>query len=160
MKRIAYASLAALSGVVLLVSYRASISSALSSSPGTATASSPQTTSSASGNVDPGVSAESATTSCSGLVDGTYQGQSVSTRYGDVQVQIVVENGTITAADAITYPSENSRDQQINSDAIPKLTSETLSAQSAQIDMISGATSTSRGYLESLQSALDQAQCG
>ena len=71
-----------------------------------------------------------------------------------------LENGTITAADAITYPSENSRDQQINSDAIPKLTSETLSAQSAQIDMISGATYTSRGYLESLQSALDQAQCG
>ena len=55
------------------------------------------------------------------------------------------------------YPNGNGRDQQINSYALPQLVSETLSAQSASIDMVSGATYTSQGYLQSLQSAIDQA---
>ncbi|MGC0371044.1 FMN-binding protein [Microbacterium sp. SLBN-111] len=55
------------------------------------------------------------------------------------------------------YPSEDFRDQQINSRALPILVQETLSAQSADIDMVSGATYTSTGYKKSLQSALDEA---
>ena len=54
-------------------------------------------------------------------------------------------------------PSGNPKDDQINSYALPVLIQETLNAQSAQIDMVSGATVTSGGYLQSLQSALDQA---
>ena len=74
-----------------------------------------------------------------------------------MQVQITVSGGTITAADAVDYPTSNPRDRQINQIAVPRLVSETLSAQSAQIDMISGATYTSEGYRQSLQSAIDQA---
>lgn len=58
----------------------------------------------------------------------------------------------------VDYPDGNGRDRQINQNAIPQLVSETVRAQSAQIDMVSGATYTSRGYVTSLQSALDQAQ--
>jgi len=74
-----------------------------------------------------------------------------------VQVQITVANGTVTAVDVVEYPTSNGRDQQINARAVPTLVQETLQAQSAGIDMVSGATYTSDGYLQSLQSALDQA---
>jgi uncharacterized protein with FMN-binding domain len=57
----------------------------------------------------------------------------------------------------IQYPSGNNTDEQINSYALPTLVRATLDAQSANIDMVSGATVTSGGYVQSLQSALDQA---
>jgi uncharacterized protein with FMN-binding domain len=72
-------------------------------------------------------------------------------------VQITVQNGKITAADVLQVPSENPKDQEINSYAVPILNSEAVSAQSADIDMVSGATVTSEGYLQSLQSAIDAA---
>ena len=59
--------------------------------------------------------------------------------------------------DVVQYPDGNGRDREINDYALPILVQETLSAQSANIDMVSGATVTSDGYLQSLQSALDQA---
>jgi uncharacterized protein with FMN-binding domain len=72
-------------------------------------------------------------------------------------VEITVADGTITDVQVIDYPSGNGKDQQINARALPELVQETLDAQSADIDMVSGATVTSDGYVESLQSALDQA---
>ena len=87
----------------------------------------------------------------------TVTGSSVDTRYGPVQVKITVTNGKVTSAVAVDYPTGNGRDQEINSSAIPTLEQETLSANSASIDMVSGATYTSEGYITSLQSALDQA---
>jgi len=74
-----------------------------------------------------------------------------------VQVEITVANGTVTDVSVIDYPSSNGKDQQINARALPVLVQETLDAQSADIDMVSGATVTSEGYLESLQAALDEA---
>ncbi len=65
-------------------------------------------------------------------------------------------NGKISAAVAIEYPQNDPRDQEINSFAIPQLQQEAVAANSAQIDMVSGATYTSDGYIQSLQSALDQ----
>jgi uncharacterized protein with FMN-binding domain len=53
-------------------------------------------------------------------------------------------------------PDETPRSKDINSTAIPKLNQETLRAQSADIDTVSGATYTSEGYRQSLQSALDR----
>ena len=67
-------------------------------------------------------------------------------------------SGTITDVEVVQYPSGNREDEQINSYALPRLVQATLDAQSADIDMVSGATVTSEGYLQSLQSALDQAQ--
>jgi len=72
-------------------------------------------------------------------------------------VKITVTAKKITAVDVVEYPTGNGRDQEINSRAVPTLVQETLTAQSAGIDMVSGATYTSNGYLTSLQSALDQA---
>jgi uncharacterized protein with FMN-binding domain len=74
-----------------------------------------------------------------------------------VQVELTVSDGTITDVEVVEYPDGNGKDQQINARALPVLIQETLDAQSADIDMVSGATVTSEGYVESLQSALDQA---
>ena len=90
-------------------------------------------------------------------VSGTFTGDAVMTRWGVVQVQISVSKGQITAATPVQYPHDNPRDAEINSYALPVLNQETLSAQSASIDMVSGATVTSGGYLQSLQSAIDRA---
>jgi uncharacterized protein with FMN-binding domain len=87
----------------------------------------------------------------------TVTGQSADTRWGPVQVQVTVQGGRITAVTVVDYPENNRRDREINADALPILVKETLSAQSADIDMVSGATVTSDGYIRSLQSALDAA---
>jgi len=84
-------------------------------------------------------------------------GDSVSTPYGDVQVEVTLSAGRITAVRALQYPQQSGRDQEINSQAIPQLESQVLSAQSARVDGVSGATYTTQGYLGSLQSALDAA---
>jgi uncharacterized protein with FMN-binding domain len=86
----------------------------------------------------------------------TATGEAADTRYGPVQVKVTVSNGKITAAEAIDYPNQDPRDQEINSFAIPQLEQEAISASSAKIDVVSGATYTSEGYVQSLQSALDQ----
>ncbi len=87
----------------------------------------------------------------------TIKGTTVDTRYGPVQVQVTVSGTKITDVTAIQLPSDNGRDQQINSYAVPQLTQEVLTAQNAHVDTVSGGTYTSEGYLTSLQSALDQA---
>ena len=88
----------------------------------------------------------------------TYSGDAVSTRFGDVQVEITVDRtARITDSRSLQVPWNDHKDQEINSYAVPILNSEAVDAQSADIDMVSGATYTSQGYIESLQSAIDQA---
>ena len=87
----------------------------------------------------------------------TVTGDAAQTRWGPVQVAITVTGGKITGVDLVQVPAGNGRDVEINDHAVPVLTQETLSAQSADIDAVSGATVTSDGYITSLQSALDQA---
>jgi uncharacterized protein with FMN-binding domain len=87
----------------------------------------------------------------------TVNGAAADTQFGPVQVQIKVRAGRILSAVAIDYPQGSGRDQEINSYAIPLLQQETVTAQSARIDTISGATYTSDGYTRSLQSAIDAA---
>jgi uncharacterized protein with FMN-binding domain len=87
----------------------------------------------------------------------TVNGAPADTQYGPVQVQITVQKGRITRAVALEYPQDAQQSRDINSQAIPQLNQETLKAQSAQIDTVSGATYTSGGYQQSLQSALDAA---
>lgn len=105
-------------------------------------------------------SATSSSSSGSGTAaanGNTVDGDSVDTEWGPVQVQITVAGGEITAVKMLDYPYESRKDQEINARALPILIQETLDQQSADIDMVSGATITSEGYRESLQSALDQA---
>jgi uncharacterized protein with FMN-binding domain len=87
----------------------------------------------------------------------TSTGDAVTTRWGIVQVRITVRNGKITASEAVQYPDSNGHDRQINAYALPILGQEAVAAQSARIDSVSGATVTSDGYLQSLQSAIDAA---
>jgi uncharacterized protein with FMN-binding domain len=88
----------------------------------------------------------------------TIDGAVVQTQFGPVQVRVTIKGGKLTEVVPIQIPSDNGRDQEIASYSVPILRSEALKAQSAQIDMVSGATYTSQGYIQSLQAALDQAR--
>ncbi len=148
MRRITLWLMSTLAAVVLLFSYRTSLGSA---APATTAAAGGTTTS---GGTSDGTTATTGTGSTGGT---TYQGSVASTRWGDVQVTITVTEGKITAVSVPVYPNSNGKDQQINDRALPVLTQETIAAQSADIDTVSGATVTSDGYKESLQAALDAA---
>lgn len=90
-------------------------------------------------------------------VSGTFTGTAAQTRFGAVQVQITVTDGTITDVAALQLTDHDQKSVQISNRAAPVLRQEVLSAQSANVQNVSGATYTSDGYLTSLQSALDQA---
>lgn len=86
----------------------------------------------------------------------TATGDVAQTQWGPVQVQLTEQGGKITAVSVLQYPNGNHRDAEINDYALPILINETIQAQSARIDMVTGATVTSDGYVRSLQSALDK----
>ena len=134
MKRILYVFLSTVTIVVLLFGYRTSTMGALAGS-------------------DTVIAAGDTASSDAKTVTGPV----AQTQWGPVQVQIVVSGSQITDVQVVQYPNENPKDQQINAYAVPVLVDETLQAQSANVDMVSGATVTSTGYLQSLQAALDEA---
>jgi hypothetical protein len=82
-------------------------------------------------------------------------GRVASTVYGPVQVQVVVKGRKIVGVNILQRPDATELDIQIGQYALPRLIAETLAAQSARIDTVSGATYTSGGYINSLQNALD-----
>jgi uncharacterized protein with FMN-binding domain len=88
----------------------------------------------------------------------TVTGTVANTQYGPMQVQLTLAGQKITKVTVLQQTDSGSQSSEIDSFAIPKLTSETLAAQSARIDAVSGASYTSSGYIQSLQSALDQAR--
>ena len=87
----------------------------------------------------------------------TVTGTGASTQYGPMQVQVTLAGTKIAKVTVLQRTGDGAQSDQIDANAIPKLTSETLAAQSAHIDTVSGASYTSSGYIQSLQSALDQA---
>ncbi|HVU09755.1 MAG TPA: FMN-binding protein [Phototrophicaceae bacterium] len=89
--------------------------------------------------------------------DGTYTGPSVDAFYGQVQVQITVQGGKLTNVQFLDYPHDRRTSQMINSQAMPWLTQEAIQAQSAYVNIISGATLTSQAFAQSLYTALNQA---
>jgi uncharacterized protein with FMN-binding domain len=159
MRRVIFAAFSTVVGLIALLSFKTRstpvtvIPGALGSATTSTTSGQPDTTSGSTGTGGtPGTTAATGTK--------TVTGAAASTRYGPVQVQITVTNGQVTNVDAVAYPTESSRDAQINAYAIPQLNSEAVAARSAKIDMISGATYTSTGYITSLQSALSKAGVG
>ena len=88
----------------------------------------------------------------------TVTGAVASTQYGPMQVQLTLAGEKITKVTVLQHTDTGALSAQIDAMAIPKLTSETLAAQSARIDAVSGASYTSSGYVQSLQSALDKAR--
>jgi uncharacterized protein with FMN-binding domain len=87
----------------------------------------------------------------------TFTGDEIETKYGPVQVEITVSKGKITKAEAVTFPTGTPKHEEVNSRALPILNDEVIDAQNAEVDAVSGATSTSEGYVESLQAAIDAA---
>jgi uncharacterized protein with FMN-binding domain len=147
--------LATVSGLVLLVSYHTSTMGA-----GTAVASGAVSRSPAAGPVTPTTGAGAPAGAAPAGGDTVITGAAASTRRGPVQVQVTIRSGRIVDIVALAVPDRSGRDQRINASAVPILRDEALSAQSANIDTVSGATITSDGYIQSLQSALDRAHLG
>ncbi|WP_202557585.1 FMN-binding protein, partial [Streptomyces sp. SID5789] len=92
-----------------------------------------------------------------GAGSGTVTGDAADTQYGPVQVRLTVSGGKITGAEAVQAPKGGQSDQ-VTADAVPKLNQAAVSAGTADIDAVSGATYTSAGYVKSLQSALDKVE--
>ncbi|MEV6839116.1 FMN-binding protein [Streptomyces sp. NPDC051133] len=152
LRRIVLASAATVSGMVLLLSLKPHTGPTLASASGKSPSVSSSSAPSAGGSSSPGGSGQG-----TGTGSRTATGNTVRTRWGPVQVRVTIRGGTLTDVTAVDYPQDNPRDQEINSYALPQLRREALAAQSAQIDTVSGATYTSDGYRQSLQSALDSA---
>jgi uncharacterized protein with FMN-binding domain len=160
-KRGAIALVTTLLGLVLLLSFKtpdvATVEAIVQTD--ASAGSSPSTTSGPSGGGTAAAAASAApaaTSATTGAAATTITGTTVSTRYGDVAVEVTLANDRITAVQAVSLPS-GGRSGQISASAAPVLASEALTAQSASIDIVSGATYTSQAYAQSLQAALDQA---
>lgn len=172
MRRISYWLLSTLSAVVLFVGFDASQHGVSLAAPGGASF-----TSSTGGGPAGGTASKShqkaqqkqqppsgkSTSSpanpsgSSGSAPSTVTGDTIQTMYGPVQIQLVVTGGNISNVRVLQYPRSMSYDIQLDNYALPILIRETEQQQSAHINMVSGATYTSDGYIRSLQSALDQA---
>jgi uncharacterized protein with FMN-binding domain len=161
MKRISYWFLSTLSALVLLFGYHTSTSgteAAASSSAVVSTGTagtSPSSGTAASGSTSSG--STSSGSSSSSKRTTTVTGSVASTQWGPVQLKLTMSGGTIAGVTVLQQPSGNPKDTEINAYALPILTRETEQAGNAKIDMVSGATVTSTGYIQSLQAALDQA---
>lgn len=90
--------------------------------------------------------------------NGTYTGSVADAFYGNLQVQAVISGGRITDVIFLQYPNDNSTSQYVNSQADPMLKQEAIQAQSAQVDIISGASASSQAFRQSLADALAQAK--
>ena len=150
MRRAVVASSATVAGIVLLLSLKPH-----EAATGSAAVSTAGSGSGAGSGTDAGAASPSAGASAGAVRSIT--GSAADTRFGPVQVKVTLDGSKITKIDVVEYPSHDRRDQEINSYALPLLNQEALAAQSADIDVVSGATFTSQGYTTSLQSALDQA---
>jgi len=164
MKRITFWLLSTLSVVVLLFGYDASNATTTASAPSSIVSgptSSAGTSSGTSGGATSSGSSSSSSSSSGSAGRSsstkTVTGSVASTQWGPVQVELTVSGGKITKVSVLQYPSGNPEDEEINDYALPILVQETTDQQSAGIDMVSGATVTSTGYIQSLQSAIDQA---
>jgi uncharacterized protein with FMN-binding domain len=148
MRRITLWIVSTMAAVVLLFSYRTSLGASVPRPAAPAAA--------------PGVVPDAPAPSRSaGLAKTmTVNGTVAQTRWGPVQVQVRLSGGRIVDVRTLQRPAGSDQDDEINAYALPQLRDETLSAQSARIDAVSGATVTSGGYVESLQAALDAAHFG
>ncbi|MHB1275119.1 MAG: FMN-binding protein [Candidatus Humimicrobiaceae bacterium] len=104
-------------------------------------------------------SATTSTTSASGLYkDGQYDGIAADAYYGIVQVRAIIQSGKLIDVQFLSYPNNESHSREVNSIATPILKSEAIKAQSAQVNIVSGATNTSRAFIQSISSALNAAK--
>ncbi|CAN5483241.1 hypothetical protein BH10ACT4_BH10ACT4_07900 [soil metagenome] len=156
---------ATLSGIfasvaILVVGWQAGLAAvtAANSTASSTTSTGSSTTSTGTGTATPATPAPAASSAAAPTAaSGSFTGSSVDTRFGSVQVQVVVAGGKITDVKALHLTDDGGRSVQISNYAAPILRSEVIKSQSAKVSTVGGATYTSDAYLTSLQSALDQA---
>lgn len=90
--------------------------------------------------------------------DGSYDGDSVDAYFGNVQVEAIISGGKLANVKVLAYPADRGTSVRINNRALPQLVQEAISSQSANVDIVSGATQTSQGFRQSLASALTKAK--
>jgi uncharacterized protein with FMN-binding domain len=154
MKRAAIVAGMTVAGTAWLLSYK------IAPHPLTANSNVGPTPTSAASPSPSGAGLPTPTPSASPKPTGTFTGSDVPNRFGDVQVRVVISSGRITDVQALQLPSDRAQSAYISQVAGPMLRTEALQAQSARIDIISGATYTSDSYAQSLETALQQAKMG
>jgi uncharacterized protein with FMN-binding domain len=153
MRRVILAVTGTIAGLVALLSFKSHDPAVpVASTSGTSSGSS-TSSSSSSGTTVPGEFRSDVGTLTAG--ETTITGHVANTVYGPVQVELVVKNSKIVKVAVLQQPVNTIHDIQIGQFAFPKLISETITAQDAKIDAVSGASYTSAGYISSLQSAVD-----
>ena len=166
MRRVILAVTGTIAGLVALLSFKSHVPSApvAATTGGTggtsASSSSTSTSPSSSGGgqteVVPGAFPQGSIAKNLPAGETSVDGKVANTSYGPVQIQLIKRNGKIVKVAVLMQPTNTLNDVQIGRFAFPKLISETLAAQNGKIDTVSGATYTSAGYIQSLQSALDK----
>jgi len=160
MRRVILAVTGTIAGLVALLSFKSHLPSLpVAATTGGSGGSSSSSTSASSGGSTATVPGEFPQGSLAGRLpagETAVDGQVANTAYGPVQIQLIKRNGTIVKIAVLEQPANTLHDIQIGAFAFPKLISETLAAQNGKIDTVSGASYTSAGYIQSLQSALDK----
>jgi uncharacterized protein with FMN-binding domain len=161
MRRVILAVTATIAGLVALLSFKSHVPAIAAATSGTGVSSGGTSGSGTSGSGSAGSSSGGqgfATGKQTDLQAGehTVTGNVANTIYGPVQIQLVVKDSKIVKVSVLQQPSNTIHDIQIGQFAFPRLIGETLTAQDAKIDSVSGATYTSGGYIQSLQTAVDK----
>lgn len=161
MRRTAAALVLTAIGLWLVLSFKSSpLSTLRATNPAPTATTVPAGSSDQAGQAPAGAGPNGSTTTSPPGGTKTLTGSVVPTRYGDVQVAVVVSGTQITDVKALQLPYDRARSLEISDQVAPILRQEVLDAQNAQIDAVSGATFTSYGYAQSLQAALDQLRGG
>ena len=163
MRRVILAVTGTIAGLVALLSFKSHVPSApvaatTGGSGGTSSSSSSSPSSSGGGQTEvvPGAFPQGSIARNLPAGETAVDGKVANTAYGPVQIQLIKRSGKVVKVAVLVQPTNTLHDVQIGEFAFPKLISETLAAQNGKIDAVSGATYTSAGYIQSLQSALDK----
>jgi uncharacterized protein with FMN-binding domain len=164
MRRVILAVTGTIAGLVALLSFKSHVPSipvaATTGGSGGSSSSSPAASSSSSSGGQtttvPGEFPQGSLAKNLPAGETAVDGKVANTAYGPVQIQLIKRNTKIIKVAVLVQPANTLHDIQIGANAFPKLISETLAAQSGKVDSVSGATYTSAGYIQSLQSALDK----
>jgi uncharacterized protein with FMN-binding domain len=159
MRRVILAIAGTVAGLVALLSFKShlpSVPSAAAATSGSSSGSSSSgSSSSSSSSTVPGEFPQGSLAGKLATGETAVSGKVATTAYGPVQIQLIMRNRKIVKVAVLQQPANTIRDIQIGEFAFPKLISETLTAQNAKVDAVSGASYTSAGYIKSLQSAVD-----
>ena len=162
MRRVVLALGGTVAGLVMLLSFRSHMASTASAGVtagygGTGTSPGASSAAGSGSSAASGAGAASAPVSAGSGTGTAVTGDAIATPYGPTQVQVTLNAGKIVKVTVLQHTDDGTNSQMIDGHALPLLDNETLTAQSAKIDAVSGASYTSAGYIKSLQSALDKA---